>query len=160
MEHAHEKGAAPARTHAPSVEEQTGNRRDTKPGGFGLQGRHPHVPGVRANSTGETAREAAEVVRTLAKSLERRCIELLAEGPLTPDEAHARLESELGRRLNIYSVRPRFSALRAQGLAVDSGERRAPPGGCRAIVWRQPTPEERAAWFEARRPVRSTEAPR
>ena len=156
----HERGAASARTHAPSVEEQSSNQPDTKPRGSVLQGRYPHEPGVRANSTGETAREAAEVVRKLAKSLEQRCIELLAEGPLTPDEAHARLEAELGRRLNIYSVRPRFSALRAQGLAVDSGERRAPAGGCRAIVWRQPTPEERASWFEARRPVQSSGASR
>ena len=105
---------------------------------------YPHVPGVRANTTGETAQEAAETVRSLAKSLERRVLELVTEQPRTPDEAHAILQAELGRPLNLYSVRPRFSALKAQGLLADTGERRPVPGGtCRAIVWRATTPSER-----------------
>lgn len=40
--------------------------------------------------------------------------------------------------------------MKAKGLVTDSGERRAPPGGCKAVVWRATTAEERAL-FHARK---------
>jgi hypothetical protein len=115
---------------------------------------YPHEPGVRHNSTGGTAEAARETIRAVAPSYEAACLAYVEQHPCTPDEAHARLERELGRRVPLYSVRPRFSTLKARGLVADSGLRRAPPGGCKAVVWRATTAEERAI-FNAQRAFRN-----
>jgi hypothetical protein len=111
---------------------------------------YPFEPGVRRNSTGDTAEGGRKRIAPYAPSLEVACLSFAEARPITADEAHERLERELGRRLPIYSVRPRFSALKAKGLVKDSGLRRAPPGGCPAVVWMVTTAEERAI-FLARR---------
>lgn len=111
---------------------------------------YPNEPGARRNSTGGTAEGARDKVRPVAASYEMACLAYAETAPITADEAHARLERELGRRIPLYSVRPRFSQLRAKGLVVDSGDRRAPPGGCKAVVWRVTSSEERAL-FNARK---------
>ena len=105
---------------------------------------YPHEPGVRRNSTGGTAEAARDKIRIKARSYEQACLALVEASPCTPDEAHAVLETKAGRQIPLYSVRPRFSTLKAKGLIADSGERRAPPGGCKAVVWRATTPLERA----------------
>ena len=111
---------------------------------------YPLAPGVRANSTGETAQAAAIAIAPLALTLQQRCLVLLSSGPASPEELKARIEAELGRVVLLTSVRPRLSALKALGLVTDSGERALGEGGrCKAIRWRLTTPEERVA--EARR---------
>jgi hypothetical protein len=120
-----------------------------------MNGAYPYGPGVHANSTGTTAEEARDRVRHIAPTLENLCLDLVRQGPVTPDEAHRYIERELGRSVKLYSVRPRFSALRAKGLVQDSGERRAPPGECKAIVWRASTPEEIAAFDAQRATIRA-----
>jgi hypothetical protein len=111
---------------------------------------YPETPGWRQNTTGETAQEAARKVQSQAKTLEAMCLQIVEERPSTPDEAHRQIERRLGHPVPLYSVRPRFSGLKARGLIKDSGLRRAPVGGCKAIVWAPTSPDERSL-FAARR---------
>jgi hypothetical protein len=54
---------------------------------------------------------------------------LLGAGPLTADEAAAKLGE------SVLSIRPRISELRARGLIAPTGERRRNASGMRAMVW-------------------------
>lgn len=103
---------------------------------------YPFAPG---HHSGETDMAAAEAVKTIAPTLEKRCLELLVDGPRTPEELKALLEAERGRPVLLNSVRPRLSAAKAKGLVKDSGLRRPGEGGrCMAIAWALTSAEERA----------------
>lgn len=88
--------------------------------------RYPEVPGFKAEGTSKAAAASVD-----ASEL-RLCVRLALrqEGPMTADEC-ARV---LGK--SVLSIRPRFSELKAQGVIVDTGERRANDSGRKAIVWR------------------------
>jgi hypothetical protein len=106
---------------------------------------YPFTPGYRHQSTGETARAAALAVGTSAKTLEAWCLDALANGPRSPEEARAWIEGATGRPPLLTSIRPRFSALKARGLVADSSERGLGEGGrCKSIRWRLTTATERA----------------
>jgi hypothetical protein len=107
---------------------------------------YPQTPGWRAGSTGETAEAAANAMRDRAPALIAQIEALLAEGPLTPEEAQAKLAAR-GCVALLTSVRPRFSQLARQGRVTDSGERGLGEGGrCRSIRWRLTTEHERVIW--------------
>ena len=109
------------------------------------QSGYPFTPGHRWNSTGETAMESALAMRGLSQKLEFWCLDSLADGPRTPEEARVWIESQTGRSILLTSIRPRFSALKARGLVADSSERGLGEGGrCKSIRWRLTTPQERA----------------
>lgn len=85
---------------------------------------------------------------TRAPTLRQRVLEIIAEGPALPEAILARLRAD-GVRTVLTSVRPRCSELLRMGLITDSGSREKAEGGCKAIVWRLTTDDERAA-FRAR----------
>lgn len=103
------------------------------------------TPLWRGNATGETSREAAFAVAGKAPTLRERVLAILAEKPAIPETIHARLISE-GITTVLTSVRPRCSELMRMGLITDSGRRERGEGGCKAIVWRLTTDEERATF--------------
>lgn len=103
---------------------------------------------ARANSTGGTAEVAASLMNTSgrAKTLEQLVLELVTEAPATGEEMLDRLRQR-GIRTVLYSVKPRFSALKAKGLCTDSGERGISESGkLRSVRWRATTAAERAAF--------------
>lgn len=114
------------------------------------QSGYPFTPGYRHQSTGETAKAAALAVGTSAKTLEAWCVDALANGPRSPEEARDWIEGATGRPILLTSIRPRFSQLKARGLVTDSSERGLGEGGrCKSIRWRLTTAVERAL-FAAR----------
>lgn len=102
---------------------------------------HP-LPLWRRSSTGETAREAAQISER--RTLRQRVLDLIEAKPGTPEDVFSRLTAQ-GVQTVLTSVRPRCSELLRLGLIADSGERARAEGGQRAIVWRATSPEERAA---------------
>ena len=101
-------------------------------------------------NAGDTERQAARAVRPLAATLEAMALQIVTQRPSTGDEVHAVIEEQLGRRVDLYSVRPRLSALLRKGLMVDSGERRPSAAGrCLCRVYRVPTPNERSVILAA-----------
>ena len=103
---------------------------------------------ARRNSTGGTAEAAADLMNASgrAKTLEQMVLELVSVAPATGEEMLARLR-ERGVQTVLYSVKPRFSALKAKGLVTDSGERGISEAGkLRSVRWRVTTPEERSIW--------------
>lgn len=98
---------------------------------------YPHEPGARANSTGETAHAAARAMKAQAQTLSSHVLGALAAyGPQTPEQVHARIEKQLGRKVLLTSVRPRFSSLKALGYIVPTEARGLGEGGrCKSIVW-------------------------
>ncbi|MDP3377031.1 MAG: hypothetical protein Q8S53_01600 [Brevundimonas sp.] len=106
------------------------------------------TPRWRRNATGETSREAAFAVAGKAPTLRERVLAILAEKPAIPETILARLIGE-GVSTVLTSVRPRCSELLRMGLITDSGRREKGEGGCKAIVWRLTTEDEREA-FRAR----------
>jgi predicted ArsR family transcriptional regulator len=97
---------------------------------FGLAGRVPA-------QWPDTSVAAAEALQPDAKTLREdvlRAIRASGEWGMTADEVAARL------RLTPFTTRPRCTELRAAGLIVDSGQRRANASGRAAIVWK-PAPE-------------------
>lgn len=107
---------------------------------------YPHQPGWRAQATSETSREAALAVRAKAKPMMALIEELLAEGPASPEQLHARL-SENGSRVLLTSVRARVCQLHKLGRVVDTGRRSLGESlRAKVIVWRLATSAERAAF--------------
>lgn len=106
-------------------------------------------PFWRNNATGETAREAALAVKPRVKTQRERVLDALADGPATPEVISARIEAT-GVRAMLMSVRPRCSELMRLGEIVDSGLRGPGAGGCKAIIWRLATPEEKATYLAAK----------
>lgn len=88
---------------------------------------YPSVPGSK---TSGTSADAAEAMKPKATRLRSLCMAVLASGPQTADEVAAKL------RLNVLSVRPRFSELRALGLIKPVGLRRPSSTGASSSVWR------------------------
>ncbi|RYG79117.1 MAG: hypothetical protein EON59_16800 [Alphaproteobacteria bacterium] len=92
---------------------------------------YPDKPGFKG--TAETGREAAEAMAPKCGRLQRLVLDLVtqrrAQG-LTPEEA-CDLTGE-----SRATLQPRFSEVKAKGLIVDSGQRRANPSSSkRAAVW-------------------------
>lgn len=86
---------------------------------------YPNCAGFKAHGTSEQAASSVD-----AKTLQKLVIGALAQyGPMTSDEAAGKLG------LNILSIRPRLSELRAQNRIVDTGERRKNASGRRAAVF-------------------------
>lgn len=109
-----------------------------------MSGGFPHQPGWRASAHGETSREAAIAQREKAPKMLDRVRELLAEGPASPEQLHAKLAGR-GVKSLLTSVRARVCQLHKLGEVVDSGARgMGESGTVRVIVWRLATPAERA----------------
>jgi predicted ArsR family transcriptional regulator len=88
---------------------------------------YPATPGHKAPGV---SADAATAIAPKAMRLRGLCLALLAEGPMTADEAAEKL-GELP-----FSIRPRFSELLALGLIADTGLRRPSSGGSPMTVWR------------------------
>jgi len=116
----------------------------------------PH-PLWRRNATGETSRLAALAVARRTPTLRKRVLEILTEGPAIPETIFARMRAE-GVRTVLTSIRPRCSELARMGLITDSGRREKGEGGCRAIVWRITTDEEKRRFAERMAAENPTEA--
>lgn len=102
----------------------------------------PNAPGWRASAHGETSRQAAEAMRFKAPKMLDRVTALLAEGPASPEQLHAKLKRQ-GVSALLTSVRARVCQLHKQGRVVDSGARGlGESGNCKVIVWRLSTPDE------------------
>ena len=80
----------------------------------------------------ETGREAAQEID--ATTLRRKCLPLLREKAMTPDECAKCLG------IDWQSIRPRFTELKLLGVIEDTGERRRNDTGKRAKVWRLKRP--------------------
>lgn len=105
----------------------------------------------RSNSTGGTSQAARDLMNLngRAKTLEQLVLELVEQEPATGEEMLARIRAR-GVQTVLYSVKPRFSALKAKGLVTDSGERGLSESGkLRSVRWRATTPAERGAWAAA-----------
>ena len=102
--------------------------------------RYPHTAGFKG--TLETGREGAEYV---TPKLKTRHAEVLADlalhGPSTAEQIAARTDRHW------YLTRPRISELKAQGLVIETGERRPTEMGGRTHVVRLTTAEERALHY-------------
>ena len=109
---------------------------------------YPQTPGWRQNATGETSKAAALAVRARAPTQCELVLEALADGPAHPEEITARILAA-GHKVLLMSIRPRCSQLVRRGKIVDSGHRGRGEGGCKAIVWRLATSQERVAWDDA-----------
>ena len=89
---------------------------------------YPSGPGHKG---GDTSRGAAAGVAPGAKTLREMVLRgLKRRGPSTPEEMAVWL------RVDLMSIRPRFSELSATGAIEDTGERRQSRCGKRAKVWR------------------------
>lgn len=87
----------------------------------------------------ETGREGAEAVTPKLKTRHAEVLaDLASHGPSTAEEIAARTDRHW------YVTRPRISELKAQGLVVETGERRATEMGGRTHVVRLATDEEQA----------------
>lgn len=86
-----------------------------------------------------------------APNMTDRIWSMLERGPLTPEEAHAKLQAEDGGRVLLTSVRARMCGLHKSGRVVDSGERGLGESQrSKVIRWRRATPEEYSSWVAAR----------
>lgn len=111
---------------------------------------YPQQPGWRAQASGETSREAAIAARAKARPMMALIEELLADGPASPEQLHARL-TEDGSRVLLTSVRARVCQLHKLGRVVDTGKRSLGESlRAKVIVWRLATSEERAAFVAAK----------
>ena len=89
---------------------------------------YPLNPGFKE---GDTSQQAAESMIDKAPLLRKRCYNTLRMlGSATADEVAERLV------ITPFAARPRFTELKAQGLIVDTGERRPNISGRPAKVWR------------------------
>lgn len=105
-----------------------------------------HMRPLARRGSKSTAVAAAIDATKKAPSMVDRIWSLLQDGPLTPEEAHAKLEAEDDARVLLTSVRARMCSLHKAGLVVDSGERGIGESRRSKVVrWRVTTPEEREA---------------
>ena len=109
---------------------------------------YPETPGWRQNATGETSKAAALAVRLRAPTQCELVLAALEQGPAHPEQITARIMGA-GREVLLMLIRPRCSQLVRLGKIVDSGLRGRGEGGCKAIMWRLATPQERVAWDDA-----------
>lgn len=87
----------------------------------------------------ETGRAGAEAVTPKLKTRHAEVLaDLAAHGPSTAEDIAARTDRHW------YVTRPRISELKAQGLVVETGERRPTEMGGKTHVVRLATAEERA----------------
>jgi hypothetical protein len=109
---------------------------------------YPLEPGVRPGTTGETAGEAAAFVARYSTGMCRDVLDLLSDGPATPEELQTKLQARREGRVLLTTVRARVCQLRAQGLVVDEGSRgMGESGKVRVIRWRLATPAETLAFL-------------
>lgn len=110
-------------------------------------------PFWRADSTGETARRAAELQRPKAPAMREVVAAFFEDGPHSPDMIWAKLQAR-GEPMVLQTVRSRVNELRLLGRVVATDER-APASGPRfkAIVWRKTDEAERLAILAAREVV-------
>lgn len=90
---------------------------------------YPQSPGYK--ETAGASQDAAEQVRPKAETVRARVLDMLQAGAeVTADEAAFRL------RLDVLTVRPRFTELFKQGLIEKTDERRRSSRGVGQVVWR------------------------
>lgn len=92
---------------------------------------YPNQPGFKGAA--ETGREAAEAMKECSGRYRRMVLDLVAQR-----QAHGITPEEAAERTGVprTTLQPRFSELRAQGLIVDSAQRRRnPSSGKNAVVW-------------------------
>jgi len=107
------------------------------------------TPQARSGSA-QTSVLAAIGATAKAPKMTQRIWGLLQEGPLTPEEAKAKLAAE-GDRVLLNSVRARICGLHKAGRVKDTGERGLGESQrAKAIRWRASTPEEYADWLAAK----------
>jgi hypothetical protein len=87
---------------------------------------YPDAPGWKAR---DTSREAAEAIAPVAGTLRERVLIEVRRLPGTPEQIAHRM------RVDLLSIRPRFSELARLGLIKDSGKRGDSRGGKHAIIW-------------------------
>lgn len=115
-----------------------------------MSGDFPHAPGWRSQAVGETSREAAIAQRARAPKMMERVLDLLEQGPASPEQLHAKL-TEDGEYVLLTSVRARVCQLHKLGRVVDSGARGLGESRrARVIIWRLATPAEFAAFQAAK----------
>ena len=137
-----------------------GERQDSR-NGPGAQGgsiyREAMRPKARRGSK-STSVAAAIDATPKAPTMTDRIWAMLEHGPLSPEEAHAKLEAEDGGRVLLTSVRARMCGLHKSGRVVDSGERGLGESQRSKVVrWRRATAEEYSSWVAAH-PVEGGEA--
>jgi predicted ArsR family transcriptional regulator len=80
----------------------------------------------------DTRRAAYEQIAPSTSHLRSRVLAALAtHGPMTADQCAVSLN------IDRLAIRPRFTELKAAGLIVDTGTRRANSSGRTATVWRR-----------------------
>lgn len=94
-----------------------------------LTSTYPESPGFKTASP-ETSQQAAESVKSRAKTLRDKVAACLRGADLTADEC-AELVGE-----SVLAVRPRLSELRKLNKIEDAGKRRKNASGHSAAVWR------------------------
>jgi len=117
-----------------------------------MEGGYPQQPGWRASATGETSRDAALAIRAKGTPMLRQLIDLLRDGPASPEQLH-RMLAEQGRPALLTSVRARVCQLNKLGRVVDTGQRGLGESGrSKVIVWRL-LPE--TEWPASPKPIES-----
>lgn len=107
-----------------------------------MSNEYPHAPGWKRTDTSAAAADAIAASAKTVRDKAHKAILAAGERGLTAVELSDVL------KLDRMTVQPRTSELRALGLIHDSGQRRANPGGKRAIVWcagKAPEPMAQAA---------------
>lgn len=108
------------------------------------------TPRARAGSTGTSVLAAIEVTAK-APTMTDRIWGIYATGPHTPEEVHAKLEAEDGKRHLLTSVRARICGLHKGGRLRDSGERGLGESNkSRVVRWIARTEREYAEWLAAK----------
>lgn len=98
-------------------------------------------PLARRRST-STSVAAAIDATAKAPNMTEEIWPMFADGPLSPEDIHARLTAN-GERVLLTSVRARVCGLRRAGRLVDSGERGLGESQKSKVVrWRRSTPSE------------------
>ena len=101
---------------------------------------YPHEPGYKDQ---DTSKAAATLVAPRAPALLAVIVDLLTEGPASPEQLHAKL-AERGQRELLTSIRARVCQLHKQGRVTDTGLRGIGESGVAKVkIWRLTTPEER-----------------
>ncbi len=112
----------------------------------------PQEPGWREGRHSDTSKAAAKQVTPRAPTMLQLIADLLAEGPASPEQLHAKLRSR-GERSLLTSVRARVCQLHKSGRVIDSGARGIGESGtAKVVIWRLASAEE-LSMFLARKAV-------
>jgi hypothetical protein len=100
-----------------------------------MSARYPATPGWRAGPNEATSREAALSVTPTAKTMKAKILDLLADGPASPEELTLMFEAR-GERVLLNSVRARTTQLYKEGVTRPSGQYgKGESGRVKVIKW-------------------------